>query len=483
MSSSSPDNLQPLSYETPEANAPARSPLKELFFLAGPTVAQMASYTVMHFIDTLMLSRVGDASAAAAGTAGMFSFTLISFGFGVLLLVNTLVSQSYGKKDYPDCGRYMWQGLWWSFAYALLILPLIPLMPRLFGLLGHEAKLVDLEIIYFRIVVAASILKLAATAVGDFLLAINRPRAVLVAAVTGVLFNTAAGWYMMLAPNGPHMGVAGAAYAQCVGMLIEFLILLAFVLQPAIRQRFNVLDWKPRWHQMKMLMKLGTPSGLQTVTDVLAWSLFLSAVIGTFGTNAIAANSYMFRFMMVSFMPCFGLSAAVTALVGRYIGMGRPDLAEHRAHLGFKVASIYMLACGLVYFFGRYPLIKLFTTDPHVAQLGAVLLIFAALYQLFDAMFIIYSGALRGAGDTLIPSLVTGTLCWGIMLFGGWIVARYRPDWGVVGPWTVATLYGGILGAFMLTRFKRGRWKLIRLEQDNAFDKVPGFPVVPQPEA
>src|SRR5688572_32379320 len=89
-------------------------PLAELLRLALPTIAQMASYTVMHFIDTLMLSRVGNDAAAAAGTAGLFSFTLISFGFGVLLLVNALVSQSYGRKAYDECGRILWQGLWWA---------------------------------------------------------------------------------------------------------------------------------------------------------------------------------------------------------------------------------------------------------------------------------------------------------------------------------------------------------------------------------
>src|SRR5688572_19784261 len=211
-------------------------PLAELLRLAGPTIAQMASYTVMHFIDTLMLSRVSDAAAAAAGTAGMFSFTLISFGFGVLLLVNTLVSQSYGKKDYTDCGRYMWQGLWWSIAYALIVLPLIPLVPRIFSMLGHEPRLVDLEIIYFRIVVAASILKLAATAVGDFLLAINRPSAVLVAAVTGVIVNSLTAYYLMLAARGPHLGEAGAAWAQNVGLAVELSVLIGFVLQPAVRK-------------------------------------------------------------------------------------------------------------------------------------------------------------------------------------------------------------------------------------------------------
>src|SRR5258706_14850594 len=89
-----------------------KHPLAELMHLAGPTIAQMASYTVMHFIDTLMLSRVGDESAAAAGTAGVFSFAPISFGVGVLMLVNTVVSQDFGGKGYHGCGGDLWPGNW-----------------------------------------------------------------------------------------------------------------------------------------------------------------------------------------------------------------------------------------------------------------------------------------------------------------------------------------------------------------------------------
>ena len=64
----------------------------------------------------------------------------------------------------------------------------------------------------------------------------------------------------------------------------------------------------------------------------------------------MTANNYMMQFMKVSFMPAFGLSSAVTALVGRYIGMNRLDLARQRAHLGFKVTLVYMLGCGLMFF-------------------------------------------------------------------------------------------------------------------------------------
>jgi MATE family multidrug resistance protein len=168
--------------------------------------------------------------------------------------------------------------------------------------------------------------------------------------------------------------------------------------------------------------------------------------------------------MSVSFMPAFGIGQAVTALVGRYIGRGEPDVAVQRAHLGFKVAAVYMLACGVAFFVARHSLMSVFTNDREVARIGATLMIFAAIYQFFDAMYIVYNGGLRGAGDTFVPAVGTALLCWSITVGGGLIVSRHFPQFGAAGPWTVATIYGAILGVFMYARFVRGKWRAIQLE-------------------
>src|SRR5215218_1992612 len=89
-----------LDYETDGGDPPLRRPLAELLLLAIPTIAQMVSYTVMHFIDTWMLSRLGVAEATAAGNGGLWAWSVIGFGVGVVLCVNTLVSQNFGQKDY-----------------------------------------------------------------------------------------------------------------------------------------------------------------------------------------------------------------------------------------------------------------------------------------------------------------------------------------------------------------------------------------------
>jgi MATE family multidrug resistance protein len=105
----------------------------------------------------------------------------------------------------------------------------------------------------------------------------------------------------------------------------------------------------------------------------------------------------------------------------------------------------------------------LFTSDPDVVRIGELYLIFAAIYEIFDAMYINYVAALRGAGDTLVPAIAMAVLCWTISVLGGWIVAKWMPAWNPGGPWVMGCIYGAVIGIFMIARFQSGRWRRIQL--------------------
>ena len=455
----------PLEYQArDEMDLGPRAALRELIVLSLPTVAQMMSYTVLQFTDTYMLALVGNAEATAAGTAGMFAFSFIGFGMGMLTLVNTLVSQAFGRKDFVACGRYLWQGVWFAVFFSLLVLPTALAGRVPFERSGHEPNLVSLEAAYYQVMIAGAVFKLLSTSYGQFFIAINRPGLVLVATIVGVCTNIFANWVLIFGNLGfPKLGVVGAALGTNLSVAVEWLIMFAFTLRPAIRRTYHALDIRLRLREMWTLIKVGFPAGGQFIADILAWTLFMMTVMGAFGTATLAANVYAFRFWHVSFMPAFGISAAVTALVGRYIGMGRPDISAKRAHLGFYVAAAYMVACGVVFFVLGRQMMRLFTDDPEIIRIGGIVLSFAAVYQFFDAMYIIYNGALRGAGDTLVPSLAVLVGSWLFVVLGAFVVSRQFPQWGPAGPWTVTTIYGGLLGLFLFTRFRRGRWKSIRL--------------------
>src|SRR5262249_52944395 len=154
----------------------------------------------------------------AVGNAGLQAFSIISFGMGTLWVVNTLVSQSFGRRNFAECGRYLWQGIWFSAAFALLLLPILPLFAPTFRIMGHEAHLVHLEDLYMKIVLSATIFKLLGAASSQFLLAINRPGMVFVSTLAGVGINALAAWVLVFGQFGcPKLGVVGAAWAQNIG--------------------------------------------------------------------------------------------------------------------------------------------------------------------------------------------------------------------------------------------------------------------------
>jgi Na+-driven multidrug efflux pump len=241
------------------------------------------------------------------------------------------------------------------------------------------------------------------------------------------------------------------------------LILVAFALRPGVRRTYGTLQFWPRWNYLVTLARVGVPSGIQWFSDVLAWGVFCNGVLAVVGIDAMQANIFMLRYMIVSFMPAVGIGAAVTALVGRYIGKGQPDVAARRAHLGFVVSLIYVVICGIIFIAARRSLMMLFTSDPDVVRIGELYLIFAAIYEIFDAMYINYVAALRGAGDTLVPAIAMAVLCWTISVLGGWIVAKWMPAWNPGGPWVMGCIYGAVIGIFMIARFQSGRWRRIQL--------------------
>jgi MATE family multidrug resistance protein len=149
-----------------------------------------------------------------------------------------------------------------------------------------------------------------------------------------------------------------------------------------------------------------------------------------------------------------------------------------------------MGACGLVFLLLRYPMIRMFVNTPpnlpleqaartmaEVIRLGGWVMICAAVFQLGDAIGIVYMSALRGAGDTLRPMLMTISLSWGVMVGGGWLLTEALPQLASVGPWIAGALYVILLGLVMARRFEGGAWRKIDLLH------LRGIPAAPVPAA
>jgi MATE family multidrug resistance protein len=199
---------------------------------------------------------------------------------------------------------------------------------------------------------------------------------------------------------------------------------------------------------------------------MLTWSVCVAILAGKFGMAHRAATTIAMRYIGLAFMPAVGIGIATTALVGRYIGLRKPDIARRRAHQGVVTAMIWMGACGVMFWIFRYEMARFFAKGAEadeIVRIGAQIMICAAIFQISDAVGIVYIGALRGAGDTKWPMFITLALSWVIIVGGGIAAVILAPQLTSLGPWIAASVYVIVMGAAVAWRFESGAWRKIDL--------------------
>jgi len=464
---------------------PLRGQIREVWSLAWPTVVTMTSYTVMQFTDGLMVAQVDPDQLAAQGNGGIWSFTAIAFAFGVLTVVNTYVSQHLGAGR-PERGpAYAWAAIWLSvILWLFVMLPYALILPFIFGAMNHSEEIVVMESGYAQILLSGSLVLMICKGVQHYFFGMHRPKIITASAIFGNIVNVIANYILIFGADGlpalglpgipgtPALGLYGAAIGTVVGTAVECAIPLSIFLGAKMNAQLNTrAQWRPQWKPMKALIRIGWPAAVQFCNEVICWSIFMSVLVGHFGKEHMAVGWVALRYMHLSFMPAIGFNVATTSLVGKYIGAGKPNLAARRARLSVTLAMLYMTVCAFVFFFYREELIRFFVVSDSMSaeeaarlvEIGARLMICAAVFQTVDGFGIVYTGALRGAGDTVWPGVVTMIYSWVFIVGGGTLMMTLFPELESVGPWIGASVYIILYGITMSVRFERGAWRKISL--------------------
>jgi MATE family multidrug resistance protein len=257
----------------------------------------------------------------------------------------------------------------------------------------------------------------------------------------------------------PEWGFAGAAWATVIASIVQLVVSLAVLYQPSFDRTYKIFAWQNvRWNgeAFRRFHVLGLPSGLTWIMDILAWSVFVNYLVGSLGTVALAASNIVLQFLHISFMPAMGIGQALVGLVGQAIGEKRPEEAVRYTNLATFACMAWMGTMGLLVFvFGQK--IASFVNLEAAATAGAIFKV-AAIFQLFDAVAIINSSALRAAGDTHFPAWVSLVANWLVFVAGGWVVLRLFPEWGAVGPWATGTVMIIVIGLIFRWRFMARGW-------------------------
>lgn len=434
-----------------------------LFKLAVPNVASTVAQTLMSFTDFVIVSRMPAASAAQAAisSASLTFVTLLAMPMGTMTCVTTMVSQSLGAGRQRDCAAYAWQGIWMSLLYGMGILLLWRFVPTFYQMFGHEPAVIAMEVQYLQIRLLSLGIAAATISLDNFFNGIHRPGINTVSAFLSVSVNVVLTYAWVLGKLGfPAMGVAGAAWATVVATVLRAVFQFSVMYFGSAASRFEPRKaWRWNREKMRRLCWVGWPAGAAFLTDIAAWTVFQLAIIGRFGTADLAATGGVFRYLEVSFMPAVGIGMAVSTAVGKAVGQGHPTLARRITWIGTAFNAAYMSLMALLFVVYGEWLMRFISPDAAVVRLGTTLFIYAAVFQFFDAIAITHSCALRGAGDTMWSSIVGATEVWIILVGGGWLVARLRPDLGSVGPWAFAAAFVIVIGITLFARWRWGPWE------------------------
>ena len=441
---------------------PSRAGLREILRLALPIIASMASATVMGFIDTWMVALVGTTEVAAAMPAGIIAYTLTALPLGIAQCVSTFTAQALGRGSPDEGSAFTWQGLYLSLAVGIACFALWPAAPGFFSLFGHEPEVVALEVTYFRIRLWAVGIAVAVGALNGFFYGIHRPLIPLIAMVVDNVVNVLLCYVLIFGKLGaPALGLTGAALAFVLSYAVQVAVLLWAFLSRVIHLQFSTRTLRQfAWPRFRQLVHIGWPAGMQSAVDVLGWGVLIVLMVGRFGKEQLAASNITIQYMTISFMPGIGLAQALTALVGRYIGEGKVELAVQRVHETLFLALSYMVVMAVLYWTCRAPFIAFFNTDPVVVRAGSNILLCAAFFQVFDGMGYTFAGALRGAGDTHWTAGLTVALLIGVFTPLSLGAVAFT-DLQSLGPWLAGTVYVVFLGLALWWRFAQGKWREI----------------------
>ena len=446
---------------------------RQVLSVGLPLVVSFGTTSLIHFTDRVFLANYSVDAIAAALPAGIASFVALCFFMGVVGYVNVFVAQYMGAGAGERVGASLWQGIYFSLGSALLLACLYFLAEPLFALGGHTGPVQRLEVVYFRVLTLGAGLVVLATTLSCFYSGRGLTRPVMLINLASAGLNVPLDYVLI---NGvgpfPELGILGAALATVCSQALMVVLFVLSVFTRDNDRRFAVR--RARGFDRELfgrMMRFGLPGGAQFFMDIFAFTFFVF-MVGRLGRAELAATNIVMAINTLSFMPMVGLSIAVSTLVGQAVGAGRPADGVTSTDSTLHITLAYMGLVGLLFvLLPEYLLMPFMNQEAGPAaraellRLGVLLLRFVALYTLFDALAIIYMGALKGAGDIYFVMWTMGSAAL-LVLIGPIWVGQELLGQGLNYIWGCVVLYVVILGLTFRWRFRRGRWQKMRVIEE-----------------
>ncbi|MCI8633643.1 MAG: MATE family efflux transporter [Lachnospiraceae bacterium] len=453
----------------------SRSVSKTILLLAWPVFVEQIFSTLVSFADTAMVGSLGATATASISISNSPIFLLNGIIMALGVGITALVARAAGAGDHQLVRKLMRHAMMVILYIGLPITLLTASLSRLIPLwMGAGEDILDMATQYNLIVSFGRLFNLAAMVLNSAFRGYGDTKTPMKLNLMMNIINVI-GNYLLINPTrmvslfgyeftmpGAGWGVNGAAVATAIGMLCAGLMAFKTALSHKNPYRISFeskQDLLPDKTLSKQIFRISFPAMLERIC-MSSSGIFVTSSIAMLGTVSIAANSLSLSAESLSYMPAFAFQTAITTLVGQALGAEKPHLAEKFVHTTMRIGVIVMCFTGLGLYVFASNLIGVFTPDQEVIQMASECLRLMALIQPIQVAAWIFSGVLRGSGDTSVNFYISAATNWGIRtLFSVLAIRAFGLD--LYATYIVMMVEIAARLLLLYLRYRTGKWKTV----------------------
>lgn len=390
---------------------------REIMSLTWPVIVEMLWVMGVTILVTAMVGHLGPVALAAVGLSSLVQFSVAMIFAAAGTGAAVLVAQACGAGDWMEVRQLAGQALLIAVAAGVAMgLMGYQAAPHVFRWAGAEPAVEYLAVNLFRVTLLFTPWYLT-LAVGNALLrGAGKTRQALVVTAASNTIALGISYFLIHGGNGwAGIGADGAAWGSGAAHLIGGAAVSGVLWRDCdFRLRLRHVA-EVRLAVIRRILAISLPAAVEQLS-MQGGRILYTFLLVQVGTIQFAAHQIAVQVESLSFMPGFAFSVAAMTLVGQYIGRGEGEQARNYAWMTNRIALLGMSAMGLVFFVFADSLTALFIQDPGVQSWGATCVRIAAFEQPTIAITYVLGGALRGAGDTRWPMLVTTAGVWGVRM-------------------------------------------------------------------
>lgn len=426
--------------------------------LAWPIVLAEVGWMAMSIVDTIMVGHLPDSAAAIGGVSlgSMLYYTIGIFASGLLLGLDTLVSQSFGAGDREDCHHSLIAAIYIALILSPVMMGLVMAIVPQLGPFGIHPDILREAAPYMRALNWSTLPLMLYFGLRRYLQGMSLVKPVTFTLITANLVNLAGNWVLVYGLFGaPRMGVEGSAWSTVMARIYMAAVLGGYAVWHDLRNHTGLLRARrgPDFRRMREILELGLPAGLQILVETGTFAA-ATALIGRLDPASLAGHQVALNAASLTFLVALGIGSAAAVRVGQSLGSGDRHAAKRAGWTALGMGFSFMCCASAIFAFAPRPIVRAYTNDPDATRVGIRLLAIAAVFQIFDGLQAVATGALRGAGDTRTPMLVNALAYW---LFGlplGYFLC-FELHWGAPGLWIGLCLGLILIGSVLVAIWSR----------------------------